>query len=269
MKKIIFVVGSALVLILLLSWPWRIRVSKEVVIRASLFDVGPQLTDVANWRHWYPDAARHRFVITANNPAAVVAKVDDNDYLSLTAVPDRDINYTRVAATRVISLGEWIKGDVMEVGLDSLKRFLEDPVTHYGFDISIQPVTDTLVMTRRDTVAPAFAKVRLDTLRNQLMDYLGKNGVLPSAFDLYTVNEPVGKDRVLVAVGIPVSRALPDENGVELLKFPANGLLLVGRYSSNALPDLRRAMDKYMLDQHLTKVALPFTKGHALYYPIY
>jgi hypothetical protein len=271
MKKIIFIIGGILVLILLLVWPWRIRVSKEVVVRASLFDVGPQLTDVGNWKHWYPDAAGHTFVITANNPAAVVVKVDNSDYLSLMAMPEKDISYTRVSATRVVSLGEWIKGDggVIRVGLDSLKKFLEDPVTHYGFDISIQRVTDTLVMTKRDTVAPALVAVGLDTLQDQLMDYLRQHDVSYSATDLYIVNEPVSKDRVLIAVGIPVSRLLPDENGVELLKFPVNGRLLVGRYSLAELPDLRLAMDKYIQDQHLVKVALPFTKGNELYYPIY
>ncbi len=270
MKKVVFIVGGVLVLVVLLLWPWRIRVNKEVVIKASLFDVGPQLTDVANWKHWYPDAANHTFVITAKNPAAVVAKLDNNSYLSLMATPEHDIGYTRVTATGVVSLGEWIKGSgAMETGLDSLKKFLEDPVTHYGFDISIQRVTDTLVMTKRDTVMAALVAVRLDTLRDQLMDYLHKHDVSPSAIDLYTVTEPVSKDRVLVAVGMPVSRQLPNENGVELLKFPVNGRLLVGRYSPAALPDLRRAMDKYVQDQHLTKVALPFMKRHTLYYPIY
>jgi hypothetical protein len=159
----------------------------------------------------------------------------------------------------------------MEVGLDSLKKFLEDPMTHYGFDISIQRVKDTLVMTRRDTVVAALAAMCIDTLRDQLMNYLRQHGVSSSAIDIYIVNEPVSKDRVLVAVGVPVSRLLPDEKGVELLRFPVNGRLLIGRHhgASTELPDLRRAMDKYMRDQHLTKVALPFTKGQAVYYPIY
>jgi len=269
MKKIVFIVGGVVVLILLLVWPWRIRVNKEVVIKASLFDVGAQLNDVENWSHWYPDAVRHRLVVTAKNPAAVVVKVDNREYLSLTAVPEHDITYTRVIGTGVVSLGEWVKGAGLEAGLDSLKKLLEDPVTHYGFDIRIQRVKDTLVMTKRDTVAAALATMRLDTLRDQLMDYLRQHGVAPSAADLYTVNEPVSKDRVLVAVGVPVSLPLPDENGVELLRFPVNGRLLAGRYSSTELPDLRRAMDKYMQDQHLTKVALPFRKGQAMYYPIY
>jgi hypothetical protein len=271
MKKIFFIVGAILVLgmVLFLVWPWRIRVNKEVVIKASLFDVGSQLNDVANWSHWYPDAVRHKFVITANNPAAVVVRVDNKEYLSLTAVPEHDITYTRVIATGVVSLGEWVKGAEWETGLDSLKKLLENPVTHYGFDISIQRVKDTLLMTKRDTVSADLVFARLDTLLDQLMDYLRKQGVVASPADLYTVNEPVGKDRVLIAVGIPVSRVLPDENGVELLKFPVNGRLLVGRYSPAALPDLRRAMDKYMQDQHLTKVALPFMKRNTLYYPIY
>ena len=159
----------------------------------------------------------------------------------------------------------------MEVGLGTLKKYLEDPVTHYGFEISIQPVKDTLIMTKRDTVAPDQVKTRFVMLQQQLLDYLGKHRVLSSSFDLYMVNEPVKEGRILVAAGIPVSRLLPDGEGVELLKFPANGRLLVGRYHgpSSALPDLRRAMDKYMQDQHLMKVALPFTKGQELYYPIY
>ncbi len=270
MKKIFFVGGGALVLILLLVWPWRIRINREVVIKASLFDVGPQLNDVSNWRHWYPDAARHTFVITANNPAAVVVKGDNSDYLSLMAMPEKDITYTRVSAIRVVSLGEWFKGVGLEVGLDSLKKLLENPATHYGFDISIQLVKDTLVMTNRDTVVTALSEVRLDTLRDQLAEYLRQHGISPSAMDTYIVNEPVSKDRVLVAVGMPVSRALTGEKGFEILRFPVNGRLLVGRYGARTeLPELRRAMDKYMQDQHLTKVTLPFTKREAVYYPIY
>jgi hypothetical protein len=277
MKKIVFIIGAILVLgmVLFLVWPWRFSVNREVVIKVSVFDAGSQLTDVSNWHHWYPEADRHTFTVTAKNPAAVVVKVDNSSYLSLMATSEKDISYTRVRATRVISLGEWIKGGrpakVMEVGLDSLKKFLEDPMTHYGFDISIQRVKDTLVMTRRDTVVAALAAMCIDTLRDQLMDYLRQHGVLSSAIDIYIVNEPVSKDRVLVAVGVPVSRLLPDEKGVELLRFPVNGRLLIGRHhgASTELPDLRRAMDKYMRDQHLTKVALPFTKGQAVYYPIY
>lgn len=273
MKKILFIVGAIVVLILLLMWPWRIRVNREVVIRASLFDVGPQLTDLANWKHWYPDAARHTFNCMANNPAGVVVKVDNGTYLSLMAMPEKNISYTRVSATGVVSLMDWIKGDreVIKRGLNSLKLFLENPETHYGFDIGIQLVTDTLLMTKRDTVAPALVAGRLDTLRNQLMDYLAKNQDLPMLYDVYTINERVGNNRVLIAVGIPIAHVPPAQKGMELLRLPVNGRFLVGRYkdSLSAVGDLRRAMDKFVQDQHLTKAALPLTKNHALYYPVY
>jgi hypothetical protein len=107
MKKIVFIIGAILVLgmVLFLVWPWRFSVNREVVIKVSVFDAGSQLTDVSNWHHWYPEADRHTFTVTAKNPAAVVVKVDNSSYLSLMATSEKDISYTRVRATRVISLG--------------------------------------------------------------------------------------------------------------------------------------------------------------------
>jgi hypothetical protein len=71
-------------------------------------------------------------------------------------------------------------------------------------------------------------------------------------------------------VGIPVSSRRPEKGGIQFLKLPAQGRLLVGSYEGpdSIMSRLYQAMDKYVLDKELKKVAVSFEKKHRKFFEV-
>jgi hypothetical protein len=273
-KKIVLLIGGLLVLAVVLPvvLTMRLWTTREVVIHTSLFDVAPALTDLHNWKNWYPDPERDVFTVTAKNPAGIVVRDKKQRYQSLLATADTNRRYTLVRWAVSSTVAEWLggrrPGGMMEQGLKTLKAYLEDPVNLYGFTIGIQPVTDTLILTKRAIVSRDKVKEKWAALEKELIAYLLVNRMLRVEVDIYNSTEPVSSDSLAAVVGIPVSSRRPEKEGMQFLKLPAQGRLLVGRYEGpdSVMPRLYLAMDKYVLDKELKKVAVPFEKRHVKFF---
>jgi hypothetical protein len=157
---------------------------------------------------------------------------------------------------------------MMEQGLKSLKAYLENPVKLYGFTIGIHPVIDTLILTKRAIVSRDKVKEKWAALEKELVAYLLDNRILRGEVDIYYGTEAVSSDSLAAVVGIPVSSRRPEKEGMQFLKLPAQGRLLVGSYEGpdSVMPRLYQAMDKYVLDKELKKVAVPFEKKHRKFF---
>jgi len=275
-KKIVLLIGGLLVLAVVLPvvLTMRLWTTREVVIHTSLFDVAPELTDVDNWKNWYPDMGRHVFTVTAKNPAGIVVRDEKQRYQSLLAAADTNRRHTLVRWVVSSTVAEWLggrrPGGMMEQGLKTLKAYLEDPVKLYGFTIGIHPVTDTLILTKRVIVPREKVNQQWAALEKELVAYLLDNRMLRGEVDIYYGTEAVSSDSLAAVVGIPVSSRRPEKEGMQFLKLPAQGRLLVGSYDGpdSVMSRLYQAMDKYVLDKELKKVAVPFEKKHRKFFEI-
>jgi len=242
----------------------RVKASREVVIAASAFDVEQQLIDTGNWKNWYKEVKIER-----RSPAVTV--VGDGE--SLEVAPAGDDRHTRVRWTAKVGAVGWFR---MGAALGRLKEMVEDPAGYYGFSISIQPVRDTLMLSKKVWVGPGGIDERRGELVRELRDYLAAhNGLRGVDYSLVGMDRSIKEDSVLLWVGIPVSGKAGPEDGFEYLRLPAAGRLLVGSfdgpYSRMAL--LRKVMEQYISENRLSKVAEPFERwddgGFALEYGIY
>ena len=113
----------------------RVKVSREVVIAASAYDVGQQISDTGNWKSWRPGIGGAE--IESRTPASVVYARG----LTLALAPAGDDRHTRVRWTAKAGVGGWF---TMGAALGRLKEMLEDPASWLDLD-GWQPVkTKTL-----------------------------------------------------------------------------------------------------------------------------
>ena len=135
------------------------------------------------------------------------------------------------------------------------------------------------------TVMPGEIKKNVPLLFSQLKKYIIANHISETA-DFYFVSVNSADDKqVDLAVGIPVHAEISHEDGFRFLRLPLTGRLLEGTYQGPyaGKQKLYDAMDKYIMDKKLKKVALPlekypdtFTKiddstqvTMTLFYPVY
>ena len=266
-----------ILLIIICLLPIPVTIQREVKIHGTLFDVSKQLTDIENWPNWYPRAAMVGLpIVISANPAGLTYRQSDGyqEVLqSLTAVPDTSADQTRVYWIRQAPLRKWILSkigpDYMQTGLDSLKSFLENPATLYGFPIAIVPVSDTLILTCQLRVLRPTKDSSLRVLSENLHSFCREEKI-PLKADYEYISFPGGnKDSMDIAVGMPVEKTSAAKKNMQVLKLPANGRLLTGSFTGSyaRMKGLRAAMNKYLNDHHLSMVAEPMEK-YKLYPPM-
>jgi effector-binding domain-containing protein len=314
MKKLIIGISVLLLVALIMLWLISFNIKKQVTIRASIFNVANQITNLRNWNHWHPqlkgrdtasfnyskqtnvvnsflDFKGQTYTITNVNSQGIEfeTKTDnDKNYQSIAAYPDSFLTITNVTWTKKIHLITWFKekfnqGSEMERGLKNLKEFMEDPRKFYGFHIEIQPVVDTLVITKKAIANKNNIPVSLQNLYKDLFHYLQENNM---SYGNRLAGFANSTDSTIeVMAGICVDTKIPAKTGIEYLEMPAQGRMLVGEYAGpyNKITSLYNAMNQYMEDKGLQKVAMIYEKylsePHTgedsmnmkvrIYYPIY
>lgn len=262
MRKNILLVASGLVVVTLVALlaPFYLGLNEEVLIRASVFDTAPQVTDTANWQNW--NSFSDRLVVKKGLTAIVVQ--EGARLQSLEVLPDGDGRYSVVRWKSRVRLAEWLPCRIgMGRALDRLKQLLEDPAGYYGFTITMHPVTDTLMLSRKVMIPPADVPVYRAALYRSLSHYLKAHDAIKGAdYYLVGVDRSLKADSVLLSVGIPASPDGPVSDGFQYLRLPAAGRLLEGSYSGaySRMEKLKKVMEKYIADQRLSKVADPFEK---------
>jgi effector-binding domain-containing protein len=296
MKKRTWILIVCLILVVTSFFLWApitFSIKREIIIRAPIYNVAGKLTDLRNWKQWYPalkttdsssfihsrsttqinsflQAGDHVYTILNSSPAYILIRDEkkngNKEYHSLYTFPDSLGSATRVIWIKSVSPFIWLRDkfhsdENMRIGLTSLKKSLEDPSEFYGFPIAIGPVTDTIVATKTAIANEADKISTLHRLYSEIYQYLQKNNI--TAGNIRIANFSIGSPGQLkISAGIPVTKKGPEENGIAYLQMPRGGKMLVGKYEGpySGLNKLYTAMEKYVTDKQLHKVALQYER---------
>ncbi|HZK65121.1 MAG TPA: hypothetical protein VFC34_13310 [Puia sp.] len=302
MKKKLFIACCCflfLLILILFKGPFTFKITGNIPISRPIDEVAAQFTDLKNWPHWHPDLAGknldslhysettgkinsyietsggRQFTLTAVNPAGIVFKEsfkNKNGYQSLIAVPDSMGRTTRVYGIRFVSAWDWMKENIspqnkIKRELQSLKLFVENPFTFYGFPIEIRPVSDSLIMTGQMIIPAGTKNPPFQLIYQELTDYARANKLLYKTY-WYMSLKATDSGNIRVAVGIPVNKRGPARKDIKFLEMPIQGRLLVGNTTGSParIKELYVSMEKYMKDKNLKRVADPLEKYE--YFPV-
>lgn len=289
-KGLIFLV--LLILAIGIAGSLTYTISNRITVNASIFDVSGQLTNLESWKKWdimMFDKADHITIIndsttrqsrvvttdgktlvklTVINPAMLfLEQGTGKDSQLITINPAKKDGSTNVEWIAKSTGFQWLKNKITGAGLvndelNSLKKFTESATGLYGFPIQRGKVMDALICTKKAIVPTAQVKQSTGQLLTVLRRLMKANN-LPAASNYYYVSSSalLGGNSEL-AVGIPVKSELRSGTGLEFLKFPADGYLLTGTYDGPAsgIQRIYNAMDKYVRDKRLSKVAQSMEK---------
>lgn len=257
--------------------------TQRILIRASLFDLSAQLSDMHEWGKWnkvlFQDTGMmktSRYKVTSSdgkqinlnvhNPVSFQLEINEGGVISLqniTIQPAVKSDSTVVEWTSDQPGFSWVMDKIKNENrissqLKDLKSFAEDQAHIYGYPIHLTTVQDRIICTTRKVVDKDSVKANITPLLNKLKQFLTAEGIVINK-DYYYVSYMGKNSKVELAVGIPVQKELPAGKDCEFLKFPENGRLLVGTYQGdyNNISAIYTAMDKYSSEKGLTKVAQP------------
>ena len=296
MKKKLIIAGSCLFLVLILSLiagPFTFKITSQVAISRSIYEVAAQFTDLKNWPHWHPDLTGinqdslnyseskeiinsfirtsngRQFTLTAVNPAGIVFKEsfkNKTGYQSMIASSDSLGRTTRVSGILFVSALDWLKEKMssrnkIKMELRALKLFVENPLTFYGFPIVIKPVSDTLIMTLQKIIPIGETNLPFQQIYTDLTNYARANKLIYKSYR-YLSFKDVDSRNFRLAVGIPVNKRAKATKNIQFLEMPVQGRLLIGKTtgSPSRIRALYAAMEKYMKDKNLKRVADPLEK---------
>ncbi len=278
-KKI--VIAAALIAVILVFSFVPFNNKKEIVIKASLYDVAKQINDLNNWKNWNTDLKNNGIkatgdfnsdqfaTITPNysyslhhlNPLAVLLTRNDNGTATTSLIQITSVNdsTTNVIWSEKISVFELTKRNIIahysrQVNLNNLKKIMEDVNYRYGFLIRIVPVKDTLILTT-ETNTPDTSKNIVALLYQKLLSFIQLNKL--AAEKKYFYKTQLNNNKV--AVGIPVYKQLNNTDNIKFLQLPSNGRLVEGNYSGKISDkqSIYNAIANFMMSKHLKQVAQP------------
>jgi effector-binding domain-containing protein len=248
------------------NWPhWNTTLKNQ---DTSLF----QFSNISNNVNSFLRFNDHEYTIVQQNGAFVIVKENNEKakpvYHSLYAISDSFGTSTNILWIKNVSPFEWIKEKLnpsgeIEVDLNNLKNFMEDPKQFYGFNIHREPVVDSLVITKTAVSLKNNVPKTISKLYKNIFDYAKENNIYvpensPRMANFYVIN----KDSVKIMAGLPVNKKTPDKDGIIFLEMPSHGKMLIGDYEGDyaGLKKLYAAMNQYFADKHLQMVAAPYEK---------
>ena len=160
----------------------------------------------------------------------------------------------------------WINETVLDrnsiqKNLQSLKRYIEDPLLYYGFPIEMKQITDTLLLSKKATVPAAEASATLKRLFDDLLQYTHTHRLSTASSKIYGIF-PAEKDQAEVIANLPVHNQAPESNGVVYLKMPEGGKIVTTIYSGSysGIGKAHKALQQYIRDKSLSRIALSYEK---------
>jgi effector-binding domain-containing protein len=271
--------------------PIHLTVTKDLTIVMPIDQVSHQITNIQNWQNWFPGLkGKDSAVFNHINLANPVLNINSDRYTTLDTRPnaiaveeekgrekvyhyfilsaDSFGNATKVNWTRSLTMFAWCKNKIApspteEAALDGLKQFMEDPKTYFGFAFHIEPVADTLVLTKKIMTTKLNQLAGLAGIYHYLLKYAYDNNIsLDSNGPRIAYIKSFNNDSTLVMGGFPITQRIQNKGGVECLEMPKNGKMLVGLYEGpyKNLDKLIAAMDQYIQIKHIQKVSSMYEK---------
>jgi effector-binding domain-containing protein len=278
------------ILIILFSFPVSKKTSISIV--ASFDNTMPQITNVYNWKNWYP-SIKESF---KNNPAGYSIIKDSSQKIYTINTPDK--KYIILAITpmayqvREVS-GNWenifafsvLSGDTLgrmkiiiekksplllailgkdktgDVAINGLKMYLEDPKELYGFNIGMGTIRDSVIASTVFKIRnkDVFLKIQEEYLN--LLNYIKTHNLL-KAGHISISYIPISGDSLQITVGIPVNKTASPDKEINCLLLPAKGNVLVGNYEGrfSERKKIYFSMTKFLTDHSLSIPAESFER---------
>jgi effector-binding domain-containing protein len=287
------VAGILLIVVLLIIF-FSFPVSKKtsIDISASFDNTMPQITNVYNWKNWYPSIKES----IKNNPAGYSINKDPSQKIYTINTPGK--KYIILAITPMAYqvrevTGTWedifaftvLSGDTLgrmkiiiekkspmlfaivgkdktgDVAMNGLKTYLEDPKEFYGYNIGMSNIRDSVIASCVSKIRnqDVFQKIR--ELHMNLAHYIQNNNLIKSGH-ISISYIPISDDSLQITVGIPVNKPAPSEKDINCLLLPARGNVIVGNYDGrfSDRKAIYHAMSKYLTDHTLAFAAESFER---------
>ncbi|HEU5054153.1 MAG TPA: hypothetical protein VFT78_13630 [Hanamia sp.] len=141
-----------------------------------------------------------------------------------------------------------------------LKAFIENPMTYYGYSLTIEKTIDTVVVVKDIVTEAANWRPALSSIYSKLLIFINSNHLKVMQPKIVSF-KPISKDSLEIRAGIPVNKVAGETSDIKFLKMP-KGDMLVGEYVGpyNKRNSLSSAMEKYMSNHSLNEVAVPYEK---------
>jgi effector-binding domain-containing protein len=263
-------------------------VTTSATIKTPMFDLSGLLTDLNNWKKWDTSffnkddsvsivnspgvkqshavdlQGRERMKLTVINPAFLLIEQNGVSSQVITMQTAPQNQYTDVQWITKKAGWQWLRdkvtgNDEISPALNNLRKFAENTADLYGFPIRMTKVIDPVFCTKRVVVQSANFKYHIPELLADLHRFMAANKMTASKDYYYVSSSPLMGDKTELGVGIPVQSFPHARDGFEILELPVDGHLLIGSYKGlrSEIQHLYNAMDKFVLDKHLSKVAQP------------
>jgi effector-binding domain-containing protein len=291
MKKRVAVI-LIIVVFFIIFFSFPVSKKTSVSILASFDNTMPQITNVYNWKNWYPSIKESY----KNNPAGY--SISENPSQKTYTVNTPDKKYIILAITPMAYqvrevTGTWedifaftvFSGDTLgrmkiiiekksplllaivgkdkagEVAINGLKMYLEDPKEFYGFNIGTGNIRDSVIASCVSKIRNKDVFLKIQELQLNLLHYIQNNNLVKAGHISISYN-PMSHDSLQITVGIPVNKVAPPDKDINCLLLPAKGNVLVGNYEGrfSARKNIYHAMSKYLTDHSLAFAAETFER---------
>jgi effector-binding domain-containing protein len=289
-KRVAGILLIVVLLIIFFSFPVSKKTSISIV--ASFDNTMPQITNVYNWKNWYP-SIKESF---KNNPAGY--SITENRSQKTYTINTPDKKYIILAITPMAFqvrevTGSWedifafsvFSGDTLgrmkiiiekksplflaiigkdktgDVAINGLKIYLEDPKEFYGFNIGMSTIRDSVIASCVSKIRNQDVFLKIQELRLNLLNYIQTNNLI-KAGHISISYIPISDDSLQLTVGIPVNKPAPSDKNINCLLLPAKGNVLVGNYEGK-FSDRKKiyfSMTKYLTDHTLSIPAESFER---------
>jgi hypothetical protein len=142
--------------------------------------------------------------------------------------------------------------------ITELKSYLEDNLRFYGFPIELKAATDTLFVTKKLDLPAAALFTNLPVMQRELEGFAKQNNCRILAKNMSF--SPLDHDSLSVMVGLNIDKIIAGDYIYNFRQLPSGAALATGHYTGpfRDRTALYQAMEKYLLDHHLAKRALPY-----------
>lgn len=290
MKIVALILIIPVVLIVLFFIPFT--EDEDIRIAANFHNTTMQVMHPENWKKWFPairqvwmkdtssvsihvDKPNKTFTIYAGEDRYYVKVITPLSYLAeqisakekssfLFTVrsqlsPDTVTVSIRTASRLLYHIFPMLQQQNSSAPILGLKAYLEDAVAYYGYRFVIEPVSDTILLTRLFSCNNKNIFNRLRENAAAIQELLLKNKLTQTNFTCASYRE-INRDSMAILLGIPVKN-IPAAgiSPANVMRMP-KGRMLTGHYSGrfDERTGIYRAIKEYIEDKHLKQVAAAF-----------
>ncbi len=287
MKKWIIISGILLAVYLFAGYsiPENLFISRISAIKASSNAVSRAVSEPVNIKGWL---LKKDFTVKENYPYKnylfAFNKIADNN-IATSIIDGADtlqggIRILKQAADSVIitwSCSRSATGNILtrpfyywkaqnlRAAIDELlaaiKQYTENKKLLYGYDMSIENLTEDIITVCRQTTVGANKFVQLSKNFEKVKDYIERNKLKIEGHYMSSIKQ-LPNDSVIVMTGIPANTFVLPEANISYMQMPLGGHMLTALYNGTYKNRLAvyAAMAQYISDYEMTNISLPYEK---------